>query len=158
MSTTTKQLLLIGGEWVPAASGRTFPSINPSTGEVIAELAAGEAEDADRAVAAARQAFEGPWRTLTPAARQSVVWAVADAVEAHFEELRHLEAVDMGLPLGRAPGAGASQAVEVLRYFAGWASKLIGETLPNSLPWTCSPTRCVNPWASSPRSSPGTAR
>jgi aldehyde dehydrogenase (NAD+) len=135
MSTTTKQLL-IGGEWVPAACGRTFPSVNPSTGEVIAELAAGDAEDADRAVAAAREAFEGPWRTLSPAARQSIVWAVADAVEAHFEELRRLEAVDMGLPLGRAPGAGASQAVEVLRYFAGWATKLNGETLPNSMPWS----------------------
>jgi aldehyde dehydrogenase (NAD+) len=135
MSTTTKQLL-IGGEWVPAASGRTFPSINPSTGELIAELAAGEAEDADRAVAAAREAFEGPWRTLTPAARQAIVWAVADAVEAHFEELRRLEAIDMGLPLGRAPGAGASQAVEVLRYFAGWTTKLNGETLPNSMPWS----------------------
>src|SRR4029453_13107039 len=99
-------------------------------------VAAGDAEDAERAVAAAREAFEGPWRTLTPAARQSIVWAVADAVEAHYEELRRLEAFDRGLPLGRAPGAGASQAVEVLRYFAGWATKLNGETLPNSMPWS----------------------
>ena len=143
MSTTTTFLdgrpkeLLIGGEWVPAASGKTFPSVNPSTGQVVAELAEGDAEDANRAVAAARQAFdEGPWRTMKPAQRQSIVWALADAVEANFAELRHLEAVDMGLPIGRSPGAGAAQAVEVLRYFAGWATKIHGETLPNSMPWS----------------------
>jgi aldehyde dehydrogenase (NAD+) len=128
--------LLIGGAWAPAASGRTFPSIDPSTGKVIAELAEGDAEDADRAVAAARRAFEGPWRAVTPAERQSLVWSLADAVEANFEELRYLEAVDMGMPIGRAPGAGADKAVEVLRYFAGWATKVQGETLPNSMPWS----------------------
>jgi aldehyde dehydrogenase (NAD+) len=127
--------LLIGGEWVPAASGRTFPSVNPSTGEVVAELAEGDAEDADRAVAAARAAFEGPWSRLTPADRQAAVWALADAVEANYEELRYLEAMDMGLPIGRSPGAGAAKGVEVLRYFAGWATKIHGETLPNSMPW-----------------------
>jgi aldehyde dehydrogenase (NAD+) len=129
--------LLIGGEWVPAASGRTFPSVDPSTGKVVAELAEGDAEDADRAVAAARAAFDGgPWRSMTPAQRQSIVWALADAVEANYEELRYLEAVDMGLPVGRAPGAGADKAVEVLRYFAGWATKVHGDTLPNSMPWS----------------------
>jgi aldehyde dehydrogenase (NAD+) len=128
--------LLIGGEWVSAVSGKTFPTVDPSTGKVIAELAEGGAEDADRAVAAARAAVEGPWRGVTPAERQSIVWAVADAVEAHVEELRHLEAIDMGLPIGPAPGAGADKAVEVLRYFAGWATKVQGDTLPNSMPWS----------------------
>jgi aldehyde dehydrogenase (NAD+) len=128
--------LLIGGEWVEAASGRTFPSINPSTGKVIAEVAEGDAEDANRAVAAARQAFEGRWRTLKPAERQSIVWRLADVIEANYEELRLLEAVDMGSPVGRSPGAGADKAAEVLRYFAGWVTKIHGDTLPNSMPWS----------------------
>jgi aldehyde dehydrogenase (NAD+) len=128
--------LLIGGEWQPAASGRTFPSVDPSTGRVIAELAEAGAEDADRAVAAAREAFgSAPWRRMKPADRQALVWAVADAVEAHVEELRHLESVDMGLPIGPNPGAYADKAVEVLRYFAGWATKVHGGVLPNSMPW-----------------------
>ena len=126
--------LLIGGEWVSAASGATFASIDPSTGRLTTELAeAGEA-DVDRAVAAARAAFEGPWRTMTPARRQSVIWAVADALVECFEELRILEAVDMGMPIGKAPAAGAEHAVQVLRYFAGWTTKIGGDTLPNSMP------------------------
>src|SRR6266700_1969898 len=85
--------LLIDGRWVDAASGKTFPSINPSTGKVIAELAEGGAEDANRAVAAARRAFdEGPWPRMRPAERQSIIWALADAVAANFAELRMLEA------------------------------------------------------------------
>jgi aldehyde dehydrogenase (NAD+) len=135
LDTGPKQLL-IGGQWTPAASGRTFPSVDPSTGKVIAELAEGDATDADRAVAAARAAFEGPWRAMKPAARQRLIWTLADAVEAHFEELRYLEALDMGAPIGKSPGAGAEAATDVLRYFAGWATKVQGDTLPNSMPWS----------------------
>src|SRR5262245_12619324 len=113
----TPKQLLIGGSWVPARSGATFTTSNPSTGRVIAEVAAAGAEDVDDAVAAARAAFEGPWRTLTPAARQAMVWKVADVLEAHHEELRYLESTDMGFPIGPSPAAGASQSVEVLRYF-----------------------------------------
>ena len=128
--------LLIDGEWVEAASGRTFPSIDPSTGATIAEIAEGGAADVDRAVAAARRAFAGgPWRTTTPVGRQALLLALADAVAAHFTELRVLEAVDMGYPIGRAPAAGADHAVQVLRYFAGWTTKLQGDTLPNSMPF-----------------------
>jgi aldehyde dehydrogenase (NAD+) len=127
--------LLIGGEWVDAASGRTFESFNPSTGEVLAEVAEGDTVDADRAVAAARQAFDGPWRTITPAERQVVMLAVADAVEADIAELRVLQSLDMGLPIGRAPERGGAKAVEVLRYFAGLATTIRGETLPNSMPF-----------------------
>src|SRR5947209_6552955 len=79
--------LLIGGEWVPAASGKTIESINPSTGGVIAEIAAGDEEDVDRAVQAARRAFEGPWRKFTPAQRQNVLLGLADLIECHYEEL-----------------------------------------------------------------------
>ncbi|MQY25706.1 aldehyde dehydrogenase family protein [Nocardia aurantia] len=127
--------LLIGGEWVESASGRTFPSIDPSTGATIAEIAQADPDDVNRAVAAARAAFEGPWRSLTPAARQSIIWQVADVIEANAAELRRLEAVDMGMPIGRDPGAGADKLVEVLRYFAGFATKIHGRTLPNSMPW-----------------------
>jgi aldehyde dehydrogenase (NAD+) len=129
--------LLIGGDWVDAASGATFPSVNPSTGELIAELAEGDATDADRAVAAARAAFDGPWRRLKPRDRQALLWALADAVQEHYDELRLLEALDMGFPVGRPrrPGSKAWEA-EVLRYVAGWATKISGETIQNSLPGT----------------------
>lgn len=125
--------LLIGGDWVDAASGRTFPSVDPSTGRTVVQVAEGGAEDADRAVRAARKAFdEGPWRTMRPADRQRVVWAFADAVAADFAALRVIESTDMGYPIGPDPAAGAEQAVEVLRYFAGWPTKIEGATLPNS--------------------------
>ena len=128
--------LLIGGQWVEAASGQTFPSVNPSTGEVIADLAEADATDADRAVAAARAAFEGPWRRMKPRDRQALLWALADAVQAHYEELRLLEVLDMGSPIGRRRSGSATPAweAEVLRYFAGWATKIHGETIPNSIP------------------------
>jgi aldehyde dehydrogenase (NAD+) len=127
--------LLIGGEWISAASGKTFPSVNPSTGEVIASLASADAADADRAVAAARAAFEGPWRRMKPRQRQALLWALADLVQEHYDELRMLEVLDMGSPIGR-PRKRTSPAweAEVLRYFAGWATKLEGETIPNSMP------------------------
>lgn len=126
--------LLIDGEWVEAASGKTFPSINPSTGATIAHLAEGDAIDVDRAVAAARRAFEGPWSRVTPAERQWMIWLLADLIEENYEELRLLEVLDMGSPIGRSPEAGATRAVEVLRYYAGWATKIQGETIPNSVP------------------------
>ena len=93
--------LLIGGEWVPAVSGRTFPSINPSTGTTIAQLAEADAADVDRAVAAARRAFEGQWSRVTPAERQWMIWRLADLIEENYEELRLLEVLDMGSPIGR---------------------------------------------------------
>jgi aldehyde dehydrogenase (NAD+) len=127
--------LLIGGEWLDAAAGTTFPSVNPSTGEVIAELAEADAADAGRAVAAARAAFEGPWGRLKPRHRQALLLALADAVQEHYDELRLLEALDMGFPVGRPrrPGSLAWEA-EVIRYMAGWATKISGETIENSLP------------------------
>jgi aldehyde dehydrogenase (NAD+) len=121
--------LLIGGEWVPARSGATFESINPSTGAPIVSVAAGDKRDVGDAVAAARRAFEGPWRRFTPAQRQNVLLQLADLVEAHSHELGLINAVDMGVPVARQRGGAA---VEALRYFAGWATKLHGETIPNS--------------------------
>lgn len=127
--------MLIGGAWVDAASGKTFPSINPSTGRVIAQLPEADVVDVDRAVAAARAAFQGPWRRFRPSERQELIWAIAAAVETNYEELRLLEALDMGSPMGRPRrGTGAVWEAGVLRYFAGWATKIHGKTVPNSIP------------------------
>ena len=93
--------LLIGGEWIPAQSGKTFDSINPSTGEVIGRIAEGESADADLAVAAARRAFEGPWRKFNPQQRQNVMLKFADLIEQNLDELRLLDVLDMGAPISR---------------------------------------------------------
>jgi aldehyde dehydrogenase (NAD+) len=133
--------LLIGGEWVESASGKTMSSINPSTGGVLADVADADAEDVKRAVAAAREAFEGPWRTTTPAARQRLILRIADTLEENYAELKILTAADMGTPVGRDARFGAEGATDVIRYFAGWATKISGDTLPNSIPGMFSYTR-----------------
>lgn len=83
--------LFIGGKWVQAASGKTFDTLNPSTGEVLAAVAEGDREDIDRAVDAARRAFDGPWRKFKPFERQNLLLKLADLVEQHFDELASLE-------------------------------------------------------------------
>src|SRR6185503_5407289 len=89
--------LLIDGNWVPARSGRTFASLNPADETVLAEIAEGDAEDIDLAVAAARRAFdEGPWRAFKPNQRQKILLTLADLIERHFEELAWLDSLDMG--------------------------------------------------------------
>jgi aldehyde dehydrogenase (NAD+) len=124
--------LLIDGEWVAARSGKTFPSINPSTGQVIGEVAAADAADVDAAVAAARRAFEGPWSKFTPLQRQNVLLKLADLVERNLDELRMVDVLDMGAPIRRTRRS--NRVVDNLRYVAGWPTKLLGETVPNSLP------------------------
>src|SRR6476646_4721293 len=133
--------LLIGGEWVEGASGTTMASINPSTGEVLADVADAEAEDVHRAVAAARAAFEGPWRTTSPADRQRLLWKIAGVIEEHYAELKMLTAADMGTPVGRDPSLGAVGVTDMVRYFAGWTTKITGATLPNSVPGMLTYTR-----------------
>ena len=93
--------MLIDGKWVDAASGKRFETHNPATGELLATVAEGDAEDINRAVAAARRAFEGPWSKATPFERQSLLLKLADLVEKHFDELSALDTVDMGAPLSR---------------------------------------------------------
>ena len=133
----SRKQLLIGGRWEDAASGETFEVENPATGEVIAHAAAGRKADMDRAVAAARKAFEGPWRRTTPSERTRLLWRLADALEAHAEEFAMLETLDNGKPFRNALNIDVKSAVENIRYNAGWATKLGGETLspssPNSL-------------------------
>jgi len=125
--------LFIDGQWVEAASGRSFATHDPATGAVLAEVAEGEAEDIDRAVAAARRAFEGPWSAFKPAERQMLLLRLADLVEAHMEELATLDTLDMGAPISRTR-ANRQRAVGMLRYYAGQAVSIHGETIENSLP------------------------
>src|SRR5437868_3991343 len=128
--------LLIDGEWVEPASGRTFPTVNPATGETLAEVAAGESEDINRAVAAARRAFDsGPWPKMTPAERQKLIWRLADLIEANLEEFAQLETLDNGKPLTVARVADVPLTIEHFRYYAGWATKIEGETIPVSVPY-----------------------
>ena len=125
--------LLIGGQWVDALSGRTFDSVNPATGKVIAQLAEGAAEDVDRAVAAARTAFEGPWSKFKPFDRQALMLAIADTVERRFDDLAVLETLDMGAPIART-STYKRWIVQALRFYAGQATALAGETPHNSFP------------------------
>src|SRR5579859_5433395 len=127
--------MLIGGKWVEAASGKRFKTVNPATGEVLAELAEGDAEDINRAVAAARQAFEhGPWQKLMPAQRGQLLWKLADLVEQHADELAMLETLDNGKPIKYSRAADVPLTADHFRYFAGWATKLEGDTIPVSVP------------------------
>jgi aldehyde dehydrogenase (NAD+) len=127
------KLLLIDGKWVEAASGKTFPSINPATGETLAMVAEGDREDIDRAVSAARRAFDGPWSKVKPYERQQMLLKLADLVEQHYDELSLLDTLDMGAPISRTTGT-RRRVLGMLRYYAGMATSLHGETIENSLP------------------------
>jgi acyl-CoA reductase-like NAD-dependent aldehyde dehydrogenase len=127
--------LVIGGERLEAADGRTFETLDPATGRVIAELPHAGAEDVDRAVRAAREAFEdGRWSGIAAAKRTRAMLALADALEAHADELAELESLDNGKPVKLAGRVDVPLAVEHLRYFAGWPTKIEGETLPVAQP------------------------
>jgi aldehyde dehydrogenase (NAD+) len=125
--------LLIGGQWVEALSGKTFDSVNPATGKVISQLAEGGAEDIDRAVAAARTAFEGPWSKFKPFDRQALMLGIADTLERNFDDLCVLETLDMGAPIART-STYKRWIVQSLRFYAGQAVSLAGETPHNSFP------------------------
>ena len=131
--TSKPKRLLIGGKWVEAASGKTFETLNPSTGDVLARVAEGDREDIDRAVDAARCAFDGPWRKFKPFERQNLLLRLADLVERHFDELAALDTLDMGAPISRTSN-GRLRALGTLRYYAGQATAIHGETIENSLP------------------------
>jgi acyl-CoA reductase-like NAD-dependent aldehyde dehydrogenase len=127
--------LVIGGERLEAADGRTFETVDPSTGGAIAEVPQAGAEDVDRAVRAAREAFEdGRWSGIAPAKRTRALLALADAIEAHADELAELESLDNGKPVKLARRVDVALAAEHVRYFAGWPTKIEGETLPVAQP------------------------
>src|SRR3974390_1830356 len=124
--------LLINNKWVDAASGKTFPTINPSTGETIVQVAEADAADVDKAVAAARAAFEkGPWRKKFSAHQRGVLMnKLADLIEKNKEELAELESLDNGKPYHVALAADLPLTIACYRYYAGWADKIQGKTIP----------------------------
>lgn len=124
-------MILIGDEWRPAVSGKTFQTINPATEEVICEIAEGDAADVDLAVHAARSAFEtGPWSRTDARDRGRLLYRLADLMEANLTELAALETLDNGKPLGDSRAADLPLAIDCLRYYAGWADKVQGQTIP----------------------------
>ncbi len=121
--------LLIDGQWLAAARGDSFAVLNPATGLPIADAAAGDEIDVDRAVAAARRAFDrGPWPAMGGAQRASLLWRLSDLLLAHADELADLETLDNGKPRSDTRRVDLPVASELLRYYAGWATKLKGET------------------------------
>jgi len=126
--------MLIGGSWVESASGETFETLNPSTGEVIANVASADEADVDNAVAAARAAFEGPWSKVKPDQRSRMLLRLADLIEANADELAMLETLDVGRPIQFSRMIDINGAISQLRYNAGWATKIAGETNDISAP------------------------
>jgi len=121
---------LINGEWVAPASGKYYDDVSPSTGEVCASVAEGNAEDVDRAVKAARAAFEGPWAKVHPADRGILLNILAKLVRAAAQELAEIDAIDAGKPVTNSLRVDIPAAIDCFEYYAGWADKLHGETVP----------------------------
>jgi aldehyde dehydrogenase (NAD+) len=123
--------LLINGKWLNSTSGKTFPTVNPSTGDVITQVAESDAADVDKAVAAARVAFDkGPWRKMSASQRGRLMNKLADLVEKYADELAQLEALDNGKPAHIARAADVNLTMACYRYYAGWADKIQGKTIP----------------------------
>ena len=125
--------LLIDGRWQAAASGAVIESRNPSTGELLGRFAAGGAADIDRAVAAARAAFDGPWAKSKPFQRQELLLKWADLIDRHFEELSWLDVLDMGAPVSSVMTR-RNRHIGMVRFYAGMATAMHGETIENSMP------------------------
>lgn len=126
--------LLIGGEWVQSESERTIPVVDPATGATIATVADADRTDVDRAVAAAREAFEqGPWPRMQPAERQALIWRLADLIQQHADELCELESIDNGKTKFMASVVDIPATREYFRYMAGWATKIEGSTFDISV-------------------------
>src|SRR5436190_23725895 len=126
--------LLINGQCVSSTSGKSFPTITPANGEVITQVAEADAPDVDKAVTAARAAFDkGPWRKKMSASERGVLMnRLADLIEKHADELAQLEALDNGKPAHVARAADLPLTIACYRYYAGWADKNHGKTIPVS--------------------------
>jgi aldehyde dehydrogenase (NAD+) len=152
--TDLRTRLWIGGEWEDAASGSTFPDVNPATGAVIAEVAEAEAADVDRAVQAARSALASTeWRAMNPHKRAEVLWRIADLIEENADELGAIETQDNGKPIFESRHVDLPSVTENFRYFAGMADKVHGETLTVKGPFLNYTLRepvgvvgCITPW------------
>jgi len=134
----TDKKMLIDGKWVDSASGKTFETINPTTGDVICRVAEGDKTDVDLAVKAARKAFEGKaWRRTSPAERGKLLNKLADLIEKNARELAALETLDNGKPIRDSLNGDLPATLQVLRYYAGWADKIYGKSIPVAGPFAC---------------------
>jgi phenylacetaldehyde dehydrogenase len=131
----TPRQLFIDGHWADAASGKTFETPNPATGETLARVAEGDAEDINRAVLAARSAFNGPWSRMSPSERGRIIWRIGDLILEHVDELAQLESLDNGKPFAVAQAADVPLAADLFHYMAGWATKIEGNTINISVPY-----------------------
>jgi aldehyde dehydrogenase (NAD+) len=129
--------LLIDNEWVESRSGKTFATLNPATGDEICQVAEADSADVDRAVQAARRAFDGPWRKMPATGRGRLLNKLADLIEEHADELARLETLDNGKPLGVAKAADLPLTIACYRYYAGWADKIQGKTIPVNGDYFC---------------------
>ena len=130
--------LLIGDRWTESESGREFDTVNPATGEVICRVAEADASDVDKAVQVARRAFDtGRWPRMAAAERGRLIHKLADLIEANVEELARLETLDNGKPLNESRYADLPLTIATFRYYAGWADKIQGRTIPVAGPHFC---------------------
>jgi phenylacetaldehyde dehydrogenase len=155
--------LLIGGEWVEPASSEQIAVIDPATGKEVASIADAGRADVDKAVAAAREAFErGPWSTMLPSHREALIWRLADLIDKHADELAELESIDNGKTKQMAGIVDVPGARNYFRYMAGWATKIEGSTIDVSVGGLknarINATRGASPSASSRKSFRGTFR
>ncbi len=128
--------LFIDGKWVDAADGRTFGTYDPATGAEITQVAHGGPEDVNRAVAAARRAFDdGAWATRTPNQREQSLWRIGDLLDAKAELFGQIEALDNGKSVAIATAVDVAWAADVFRYYAGWSTKIEGSTVNVSMPF-----------------------
>ncbi|HEX8473862.1 MAG TPA: aldehyde dehydrogenase family protein [Pyrinomonadaceae bacterium] len=128
--TPRKYQLFIDGKWVDAESGKTFETPNPATGATLAEVAEADKADIDKAVVAARRAFEGKWSKTSARDRGRMMYKLAQLIEARAQELAELETADNGKPIRESLYVDIPQVIENFEYFAGWATKIEGETIP----------------------------
>ncbi|HEV2021520.1 MAG TPA: aldehyde dehydrogenase family protein, partial [Terriglobales bacterium] len=134
--------LLIGGQWVDSSDGKTFDTVNPATGEVLTQIAAATQADVEKAVAAARKAFDdsaAPWQKMTASERGKLLWKIADLIEQNIDELAEIETLDNGKPIFESRYVDLPTVADVFRYYAGWATKIHGETInsrPNAFTYT----------------------
>ncbi|MED3790421.1 aldehyde dehydrogenase family protein [Peribacillus frigoritolerans] len=123
--------LLINGELMEAASGKTFETLDPSNGKVLAVVSEAGPEDVDKAVKAARTAFDkGPWKKMSASERSRLIYKLADLMEEHKEALAQLDTLDNGKPIGETTNADVPLAIDHFRYYAGWTTKIVGQTIP----------------------------
>ncbi|MGP3533444.1 aldehyde dehydrogenase family protein [Microbacterium sp. RD1] len=125
--------LFVGGAWTDAAAGERFATFDPATGHPLAEVARGRAADVGRAAASARAALEGEWGRMRPADRAAMLWRIGDLLEAHLDDLAELETLDQGKNLRTSRFGEIPAAINQFRYYAGWPTKILGDTIPTSL-------------------------